>query len=259
VNDTQRRGACSYRKPFFCKNASAFLAVTGTERNTLRAGGNGLYGRRDFQWHGGAVVALGYARRNVLGFSVDFAEDVTKTNWGLELTWFDRVGLVDNDSPEGSVDVQTWNLSISMDRPTFIRFLNPNRTFFFNVQAFLQYVTGYRSSFTSNGPVNATVTFGASTGYWQDRVLPALLFVHDLGSVSGGVVPSLTYRFTQSFSVTVGAAAFYGRVQQKTAALVSLGTPMGGAGPGSQHSYVENGLSSVRDRDELFLRLRYTF
>ncbi len=32
-----------------------------------------------------------------------------------------------------------------------------------------------------------------------------------------------------------------------------------GRGEGAYHSYVENGLSPVRDRDELFLRLRYTF
>jgi hypothetical protein len=28
---------------------------------------------------------------------------------------------------------------------------------------------------------------------------------------------------------------------------------------GSQQAYVENGLSSVRDRDEIFMRMRYTF
>jgi hypothetical protein len=146
-----------------------------------------------------------------------------------------------------------------VDRPTFIRFLNPSRTFFFNAQLFLNTIAGYRQSFASNGPVIARTTFAVSTGYWQDRVLPSLLWAHDWNSISGALIPSMTYRITQSFSVQVGLAMFYGRVQTKTPALVPFAAPSAGAGRGSQQSYVENGLSSVRDRDEVFMRMRYTF
>lgn len=259
VNDPQRRGGCSFRKPFLCRNVGAFFAVSGQQRNTMRAGGNGVFGRRDFLWHGGSVVGLAYAKRNVLGFSTDFAEDRTKTNWGLEFTWFDNVVFSDNDSPEGVTNAQAYNLSISVDRPTFIRFLNPARTFFFNSQVFLQYIDGFRGSFLANGPFNATMTFAVSTGYQQDRLLPSLVVAHNFNSISGAVIANLTYRFTQSFSVQVGLANFYGRVEDRVAALVPVGAPSAGAGLGSQRSYVENGLSSVRDRDEVFLRLRYTF
>ena len=47
----------------------------------------------DFLWHGGGEARLFYPKRNILGFSFDFAEDVTKTNWGVELTWVDDVDL----------------------------------------------------------------------------------------------------------------------------------------------------------------------
>ena len=45
------------------------------------AGGNGTFGRRTMQWQSGGEVYLSYEKRNVLGFSMDFAEDFTKSNW----------------------------------------------------------------------------------------------------------------------------------------------------------------------------------
>ncbi len=90
-------------------------------------------------------------------------------------------------------------------------------------------------------------------------MIPTLTLVHDFNSVSGAVITGLTYRYTTHFSIGVGVAAFYGRIQTKRAALTGLAGASGGAGKGRNRSYVQNGLSSVRDRDELFLRLRYTF
>lgn len=259
VNDSERLDGCSFRRPFLCKNVTAMLGTTGAQRNTIRAGGNQRFGRRDFQWHGGGVAVLDYDRRNVLGFSFDFAEDWTKTSWGFELTWFDHVPMADNGEFDGLSDTQHFNLTASMDRPTFIRFLNPSRTFFFNSQVFLQYIDGYHDSFVANGPLNALFTFAVTTGYFQDRLSPSLVLAHETRSVSGAVIGSLTYRYTTNFSVTIGIAGFYGREERATAPLSPIAGPSGGAGKGSQRAYVENGLSAIRDRDEVFLRLRYTF
>jgi hypothetical protein len=259
VNDAERLDGCSFRRPFLCKAAGPFLATTGARRASVRAGGNDRYGRRDFQWHGGGVGVLEYTRRNVLGFALDFPEDITGTNWGLEFTWFDRVKMANNDEFDGLSTTQHFNLSISVDRPTFVRFLNSSRTFLFNSQLFLQYIDGHERGMAANGPLNATATFLAATAYHQDRLIPTLTLVHDFNSVSGAVITALTYRYTTHFSISVGLAAFYGRVQTKRAALTGLAGPSGGAGKGRNRSYVQNGLSSVRDRDELSLRLRYTF
>jgi hypothetical protein len=54
-------------------------------------------------------------------------------------------------------------------------------------------------------------------------------------------------------------AFFWGRFQAKTAPLATVGDPPFRTGRNSQNDFVENGLSVVRDRDELFLRVRYTF
>ncbi len=254
-----RTDGCSYVNPSICKNVASLLGLGAAQKRTVQAGGNGRFGRRDFQWAGGAAAVLDYQERDILGFAMDFAEDRTKTSWGLEFTWFPGVLVADNDAFDALTHVDLYNLVISVDRLTFVRFLNRSRSFFMNLQVFLQYVAGYRESFPRDGPVNTLATFTIATGYYQDRLVPALTWVHDLPSHSGAVLFSVSYRYTENLSIQVGANAFYGEVRSLEAPLVSPGTAAGGAGRGSQHAYVENGLSQIRDRDELFLRLRYTF
>ena len=123
----------------------------------------------------------------------------------------------------------------------------------------MQYIDDYNQGFVSNGPWNFTGTLSVATGYMQDRLLPSLTAVWDRRSNSGALLPRLTYRITQNFSMQIGAGVFWGRTQRRSAPLVPVGTPTNGAGEGSYHSYADLGLSSIRDRDELFLRLRYTF
>jgi hypothetical protein len=250
---------CSLAAPQYCRNVKGFLSVAGVQRNQVRAGGTSQFGRLDFACHSGGELLLKYARRNVFGVSADFAEDVTKTNWGMEFTWFSDVPFVNNDSFYNVSDSQILNLTVSVDRPTFINFLNANRTFFINSQWFFQYLTNYDDGFTGNGPFSVLFTVAVFTGYFQDRLNPQWVFVYDFISRSGGLLPTLGYRFTENFSVTIGFNYFFGRGQYKD-------MPVRGFAPASLraggHIYddgVENGLSLIRNRDEVFFRLRYTF
>jgi hypothetical protein len=145
-----------------------------------------------------------------------------------------------------------------VDRPTFVNFLNQNRTLFINSQWFFQYVNGYERGFTSNGPWNVLATFTVSTGYFQDRLLPSVTLVYDFGSVSGGILPEITYSFTANFSASVGLAGFWGSFQKRVPPLYQNALDPR-VGRGAYNSFVENGLSAIRERDELWLRIRYTF
>jgi hypothetical protein len=235
------------------------IDLTSVGRPSVRAEGNGKFGRRDFLWTSGADVVLRYEKRNVLGFSMDWAEDVTKSNWSIEATWFEGLPFANQDEISLHSDADTYNLTVSVDRPTFINFLNANRTFFFNAQFFFQYIDGYEEGFTSNGPWNFLGTFTVSTGYFQDRLLPSVTFVYDKRSNSAAVLPQVTYRFTENFSATFGAAGFIGREEKRDLELHPVGTSSLRAGKHRGSTFVENGLSAVRQSDELFLRLRYTF
>jgi hypothetical protein len=254
-------GRCSYATPQFCTNVRGFLSAAGVRRNVVRAGGEigNRFGRRTFAWHGGGEAVLTYEKRNVLGFSTDFGEDVTKTNWGLEFTWIEDLPFSDNNSLNGITRSDAYNLTISVDRPTFINFLNPNRTFFFNSQWFFGYRPSAGRGFTRPNKWNALFTFAMFTGYYQDRVNPQLVTVYDFNSQSGGVLPSFQYRFTESFSVTIGMLYFFGRTELQRMPVNELGPPANRVGKDAYRVGVDNALSLIRKRDEVFMRVRWTF
>ena len=85
-----------------------------------------------------------------------------------------------------------------------------------------------------------------------------MTFVYDFQSNSGAFLPKLTYRYTENFSVTFGMAFFMGRSEARRMSL----DPSSLTNRTGRHAYrdfVENGVSPVRERDEMFLRVRYTF
>jgi hypothetical protein len=253
-----RTDGCSFATPNFCSNVQSYFQISGLQRSTMRAGGNWRFGRRDWTWAGGKQVALRYEKRNIVGFGMDFAEDFTKSNWGFEFTWEKDILLGDNDRIDGLSAVDRWNWTISVDRPTFINFLNQGRTFFINTQWFIQYVSGHEKAFLSNGPWNVLAVLAINTGYFDDRLLPSMSLVYDFGSNSGAWLPQLTYRYSANFSVTFGLAVFSGREEARPMAI----SPTSLSNRTGRHAYkdfAENGLSAVRDRDEFFLRVRYTF
>jgi hypothetical protein len=254
-----RTGGCSYREPQWCEAVAGLIRLTALGRPDIRAGGSGEFGRRDFLWSSGAEVVLRYDKRNVLGLAMDFAEDVTKTNWSLEFTWAKDLTFQNVDRIRGSSKVDAYNLTVSIDRPTFMNFLNANRTFFFNTQVFFQYLDGYERGITFNGPWNILGTFTVQTGYFQDRLLPSATAVFDMRSNSGAFLPQVGYRFTENFSATVGVAVFWGREQLRPLDLHPPGPDALRGGRHADKQPIENILTAIRERDEIFLRIRYTF
>jgi hypothetical protein len=119
-------------------------------------------------------------------------------------------------------------------------------------------VDGWERSLTASGPLNFLGVLSVNTGYFDDRLLPSLTLVYDASSSSGAGIAQVQYRYTSNFSVTVGVALFAGREEPREMALspLALGNR---TGKNAYDDFVENGISAVRDRDELFMRLRYTF
>jgi len=258
-NNIIRSPHCSFITPQYCSTVRNLFFLAGLKRNTLNAGGNGAYGRRTMQWHAGGEITLYVPKRNVLGFAMDFAEDRTKSNFSIETTWIENSPTGDANRFDNTKNTDTFNLTVSMDRPTFVNFINPNRTLFINSQWFFQYRRGVKKGFGGNGPFNALATLTMFTGYFQDRLNPSVTFVHDMQSASGGVLPSIAYRFTENFQATIGLAMFYGREQRADIASNGIGPPGNQQGDWAYQGGAQNGISIVRDRDEVYLRLRYTF
>jgi hypothetical protein len=252
--------ACGWIRPELCSGVQGFMTgVTGVRSNVVAAGGNSVFGRRDFEWASGGELNLQYQKRNVLGFSMDFAEDYTKSNWGIEFGWEQHLPFQDNNSFNNISKSDDLELSVSVDRPTFINFLNQNRTFFFNWQFFFSYLTNYTSGMPFPGPFDVLGTYTISTGYFQDRLLPSVTFVWDIMSDSGAILPEVSYRFTENFSLAVGLAGFFGRWYSNNLAVNSFTDVVQQTGQNAYTTFSEPGLSLIRDRDEAYFRLRYTF
>jgi hypothetical protein len=253
-------GKCSWTTPQFCTNVKGFFGAAGVMRSTVRAAGNGRYGRRTFIWHSGGELVLEYQKRNVFGFSMDFGEDATKSNWGVEFTWVDKQNFFNlNDYGNSVTQSDVFNMTVSVDRPTFINFLNANRTFFINSQWFFQYIANYKKGFAADGPLNVLFTVAVFTGYFQDRLNPQFVSVYDFNSKSGGLLPSVTYRFTESFSVGVGLSYFFGHTELVDMPERDFAPASNVVGKDANKIGVDNALSNFRDKDEVWLKLRWTF
>ncbi len=248
---------CSFAQPQLCALVGGFAKLTRVTRKHRRAGGNGIYGRRQFVWAGAGSAVLQYQKRNVLGFSTDFAEDVTGSSWGIELTWQEGLRYANNNAYAGLSGVDTYNLTISADRPTFIRPLNQNRTFLLNSQLFVSYIAGHRRGMTADGPWTFLWLVSANTGYLQDRLLLGMNLVYDFRSRSGAFLPEVQWRFTDRFSVALGAGVFAGRWSRRLRGISDFS--VNDDNVLTEFTYVENGLSPARDLDNLYVKLRYAF
>ena len=240
-----------------CAAVRAFVALTGSQRPERQAGGNGRYGRRDFTWHSGGEALIRYDRRNVFGLSFDFSEDRTKTSWSFEFTWVEDQNFASNTSESLLQKADVLNLTVSADRPTFVNFLNENRTFFINSQVFMRYVPDHDRSFDTDGPFSVLATLAVTTGFFQDRLTPFLVLVHDFGTHSGGAVVETTWRFSEAATVSVGMLAFYGRPETNRVPrhpIVAFDTQTD-----FDLDTRFEGLSAITERDEVYLKLRYTF
>ena len=114
-------------------------------------------------------------------------------------------------------------LSVSVDRPTFFNFLNPNRSFFLNLQMFIRYLPDYEGGSKHNdgmygsarGPVTGNIVFTFFTGYFQDRLAPRVSLLYAPFESQGAAITALSYRWNDAFSTTIGYTQFFGHVYRQ--------------------------------------------
>ena len=252
------------RSPAFCSSVAGLLAATGQTLQVLKAGGNGRYGRRDFLWHGGRQVALMPQKTNVFGMSVDFAEGRTKTSWGVELSWTADKLFSNSKSYDMTNQSDEFVLTVSVDRPTFFNFLNPNRSFFINFQFFLRYLTDYVGGRddkdgmfgVAEGPWDGLGTLTMFSGYFQDRLQPRFTFVYSPTTSTGAALTGLSYRWNDAFSTALAFNHFFGHETQAQNSYFPIA--LRGRSDTTSEA-ITRGLSAVRNRDVAILTMRMTF
>jgi hypothetical protein len=173
--------------------------------------------------------------------------------------------LFDNSkSVSGLSDMDQYVMSVSVDRPTFFNFLNPNRSFFLNSQFFVRYFTNYEGGSrnrdgnyrVADDPWSGTLTFTVFTGYFQDRLNPRATLIWESGVNGGGALLGVGYRFSGNFSASVGFNTFWGdppTVQR------SYFPESGGYSDNNLYTAGDRALTAITNREEFTVNLRYAW
>lgn len=101
---------------------------------------------------------------------------------------------------------------IGMDRPTFIPFINPNRTTLISAQLFYQHIYDYQYQQTSFGHAgmadwedNVTGTLLIKGFMMNDRLSPQVIFAHDFKAKATVMAPQVEWNATNDSKWTFGA------------------------------------------------------
>lgn len=160
-----------------------------------------------------------HPRVDSYGFSMTYDDALTtKAVYRLEFLYQDRPYEY---LPEGDIERRkTIRALLGIDRPTFVPFLNPNRTISFGFQAYvLQVVEDADDLREDNLTINGTIvtdnvtmfSFSANTGYMQDRINPTLLYIYDTGRKGHFLQVGTEFRFTDNLLWYVGATLYDGK------------------------------------------------
>jgi hypothetical protein len=185
-----------------------------------------------------------HPRVDSYGFSLSYDDNMnTKAVYRVEFLYEDRPYEVNN----GIDRRDTIKVLLGIDRPTFIKFLNPNRTFSLGFQVADFWVIDGADDLRddnvtlSGGQINehdTVVSFSADTGYVQDRIKPNILYIYNTGKNTHYLQLGTELRFTDNFIGYVGGSFFGGGNHN----------PANGLNPGS-----------VYWADEIQTRLSYQF
>jgi hypothetical protein len=212
----------------------------------------------------GGRVSLVYERAHTTGLSFDYFEENTGIVFRIESSiTFNEI--VQNTHKANWVDhsnVVRW--SIGMDRPTFIRFLNPNRTFFLSAQLFDTWYTDHEGDANGGfivGKHNYIATFFAQTHYLRDQLIPQGFIVWEEQSHSWVFGTSVEYLFNNHVSIAAGANVIWGGTHNMTHDVgpFTSFTLDGNYAQEAVFGLAREGIGALRKNDEVFMRLKYQF
>lgn len=175
-----------------------------------------------------------FPRVLLVGTSADFYVDYIKSAFRVEFAWTDGEEFADTSEVRlfSESDVLRW--VVGWDRPTYIRFLNPNRTFLLSGQIFGQHLLDHKRFTTprtdvSNGgggnggqigfqdwDHNFIGTFLIQGFYMNDRVQPRLITAYDIRAQAGVIGPAIDWLISDNWRVTFGTNIKFGRSRNIT-------------------------------------------
>lgn len=211
----------------------------------------------------GNLVAK-YRKVNTMGLSVDWFEPNTGFVLRSELSWTANLLTSDLSKPDVFASTNVYRWLIGVDRPTFIRWLNPNRSFFLSAQAFGTHMPdarGGRFGISNGANDNFIFTFFVQNQYLRDQLAFMLFGVYGTTGNDGTTGGNAEYLVTNNWSVQLGATAFLGVRREHSlgpfGGFTGDGRPVSETGFGLNH--MQAGGSERNQMDEFWGRVRYRF
>lgn len=192
----------------------------------------------------------------VLGGSADWADPWTASSWRFEFTRTHGEEFPTTLRPRLFKPSDTVRYLLGWDRPTFIRWLNPTRTFFISGQAFFNHLIHHHSQGSRKGmpdpDFNVLFTLIVQGLYMNDRLVPQIGQAYDYRGDGYLLLTSLQFLWTDNIDFGIGANFFFGQ-EKKFDTLLGFDSeePFG--------RFREGVISTFRDKHEFFFKVRYRF
>jgi hypothetical protein len=155
-----------------------------------------------------------------VGTSFDYYVDSIKSALRVEVAYTSGEEFVNTLNPALYSESNVVRWVIGVDRPTFIRFLNPNKSFLISMQLFGQHLLDHELIDTPAGKAgmpdwkdNILATLLIQGGYFNNRLTPTLLMAYDLKANSFVMGPSINWLFSDHWNITLGANLKFGRAE----------------------------------------------
>ncbi|MGE0485337.1 MAG: DUF1302 family protein [Gammaproteobacteria bacterium] len=218
----------------------------------------------------GGQVSQEYKQAHTLGLAMDYFESWSGVVLRVESSWtFDE--LVNNTRSVDWVDKSdVMRFSLGFDRPTFIPFLNKDRTFFLSLQIFDTWYWDHEGDKNTGYFVdehNWITTFFFLGNYMRDKLKPTGFYVWEEATNSHVSGFNLEWLIDNHWSIKGGFHLIWEGDENKThdtgyfSNFITVG-----ADTGVQYPFVNGslgparqGIGGLRNYDELFFELKYQF
>ncbi len=261
--------------------ANSPVAAYATEaRNCLRTGNcanlwTGMGAISPDGVHSGGGPVLGgqtsqeYKQAHTLGLAMDYFESWSGVVMRIESSWtFDE--LVNNTRSIDWVDTSdVMRFSLGFDRPTFIPFLNKDRTFFLSLQIFDTWYWDHEGDKNTGYFVdehNWITTFFFLGNYMRDTLKPTGFYVWEEYSNSHVTGFNLEWLIDNHWSIKGGFHLIWGGDNNTTHDNGPFTTFITPGSDGRTNPYVagvfgpgRQGIGGLRNYDEVFFELKYQF
>ena len=194
------------------------IIATTANRIHLAKGVNPRTFLNDCTFGGGAQIR--YHKDNTLGLSADYFEPWSGVVIRVESSWTHNALLNDTDSLDWTTNNDIMQYVVGFDRPHFIKFLNPDRTFFTSFQVFETYYPGAHSSNGGKdglvtGTNDFTFTAFTQTHYYRDQIIPLIFAAFGTEGTDATIGGNNEWLINDHWSAVIGFDAFLGKSHQQ--------------------------------------------